>query len=88
MGGDNAVIEDNYINGVSITAFDTDGSGSGSVTLRNNKFMNFQFSDYQAFPAPGRTYQSYNNGPNVQLTWDINRGPTGNRRRQRRRRDR
>lgn len=79
LGGDNAVCEDNYINGISITAADNDGVGTGSVIFRNNKVANYQYGDYQAFPAPNRTYQSYNNGPGVGLSWDINRPhPTRN----------
>ena len=77
MGGDNALFEDNYIDGVSVTAYDTDGHGSGSVTLRNNKFKNYKHGDYQAFPAANRTYHSENNGPDVQLSWDINRPKPG-----------
>jgi hypothetical protein len=70
LGGDNTLCEDNYIDGVSITAYCTDNDGTYSVTLRNNKFMNFQYRDYAAFPGAGRTYTSYNNGPDVTLTWD------------------
>jgi hypothetical protein len=77
VGGDNTIVEDNYINGVSITVADNDGVGPGSVIVRNNKFMNYQQGDYQAFPAPGRTYLSTNNGPNITLTWDVNRPRPG-----------
>src|SRR5262245_38124160 len=58
MGGDNAVIEDNYINWCSVSAYVTDGRGTCSVTFRNNKVMNVQYGDYIAFPAAGRTYSS------------------------------
>jgi hypothetical protein len=77
VGGDNTIVEDNYINGVSITAYCTDGSGSASVTMRNNKFMNYQHGDYIAFPSGNRTYSSSNNGPDTQLSWDVNRAKPG-----------
>jgi hypothetical protein len=74
VGGDNTLVTDNYINGIDITVADNDGNGTGSVTVKNNQFSNYLQKDYQAFPAAGRTYTATNNGPNVQLTWDINRG--------------
>lgn len=77
VGGDNTIVEDNYIDGVAITAYCTDGSGSASVTLRNNKFMNYQHGDYIAFPSGNRTYSSSNNGPNTDLSWDVKRGKPG-----------
>jgi hypothetical protein len=74
VGGDNTLVSDNYINGIDITVADNDGNGTGSVTVKNNQFSNYLQADYQAFPAPGRTYTASNNGPSVQLTWNINRG--------------
>ncbi|HMB96074.1 MAG TPA: right-handed parallel beta-helix repeat-containing protein, partial [Tepidisphaeraceae bacterium] len=73
IGGDNSLVTDNYINGINITVADNDGEGTGSVIVKNNKFTNFLQHDYQSFPTPTRTYSSSNNGPDVQLTWDINR---------------
>jgi len=74
VGGDNTLVTDNYINGIDITVADNDGNGTGSVTVKNNQFSNYLQGDYQAFPAPGRTYTATNNGPNVQLSWNISRG--------------
>lgn len=77
LGGDNSLCSDNYINGIDITAADNDGEGTGSVTFKDNLLLNFLSSDYQAFPAPNRTYVHQNNGPNVKLTWDFNRPKPG-----------
>jgi hypothetical protein len=73
-GGDNAVFEDNYVNGIDQVLAMNDGAGSASVVARNNKVMNYQRGPWIAFPASNRSLQSYNNGPDVQLTWDIARG--------------
>jgi hypothetical protein len=77
MGGDNAIIEDNYIYGPDVSAYMTDGHGTASVTFRNNRVQNVRHGDYIAFPSSGRTYTSHNNGANTQLTWDINRPKPG-----------
>jgi hypothetical protein len=77
LGGDNCVCEDNYIEGPYIAAADNDGEGGGSVLFQNNRVINCPGGDYQAFPAPGRTYRATNNGPNVTLTWDPKRSNPG-----------
>lgn len=73
LGGDNSLCEDNCIIGCEFPAADNDGVGAGSVTFRNNRVSGSLSKDYQAFPGPGRTYISTNNGPDVQLTWDPTR---------------
>jgi hypothetical protein len=77
LGGDNGIFEDNYINGPRYTAYNSDGVGTTSTIVRNNKYLNYQMKDYIAFPGAGRTYTSTNNGPNVNLTWNINRPKPG-----------
>ena len=78
-GGDNTLVQDNYINGVNCTIADTDGVGSSSVTIKNNRESNFLQKDTLVFPAGNHVYTNTNNGPNTQLTWDINRAEAGHR---------
>jgi hypothetical protein len=73
LGGDNVTVEDNYVNGPDVAAYDSDGNGTTSMTVRNNRWMNVNRGDYLAFPGPGRTYSSSNNGSGTVLTWDVNR---------------
>lgn len=77
VGGDNAMVEDNYVNGINHVVAMNDGVGSASVTVRNNRFANYLQGISNAFPASNRTLTQYNNGPDVQLSWDINRGHPG-----------
>jgi hypothetical protein len=76
-GGDNTLVQDNYFNGVNCTIADTDGSGSSSVIIRNNREQNFLQGDTNVYPGGNHQYTDTNNGPNVQLTWDINRSLPG-----------
>jgi uncharacterized membrane protein YgcG len=74
VGGDNAMVRDNYVDGTQNVVEDNDGSGSSSVTVENNLFFGYATGPYIAFPSPIRTLTLINNGPNVHLDWDINRG--------------
>jgi hypothetical protein len=77
LGGDNALVEDNYVNGTQVAAYNSDGVGTTSMIVRNNRWQNVQVGDYMAFPGPGRTYSRSNNGANTVLSWDINRPKPG-----------
>ncbi len=68
VGGDNTVVEDNYVYGTNHVVAANDGMGSESVTARNNKFVNYLQGPGIAFPASNRTFTAYNNGPNVRLS--------------------
>ncbi|WP_428940486.1 NPCBM/NEW2 domain-containing protein [Fontivita pretiosa] len=75
IGGDNALIEDNYSVGGNHVVAANDFLGSTSVLVRNNRFVGYRIG------PSGRNLTSINNGPDVQLTWDINRGRPGPNRR-------
>lgn len=68
VGGDNTLVEDNYVNGVNHVLAMNDGVGSASVNVRNNKFMNYLQGWSNSFPASNRTWQNVNNGPNTRLS--------------------
>jgi hypothetical protein len=74
VGGDNTMVRENYIDGTQNVVADNDGSGSSSVTVENNMFKDYAVAPFIAFPSAIRTLTLINNGPNVQLDWDINRG--------------
>lgn len=68
VGGDNTLVEDNYVVGTNHVLAANDGMGSQSVTAKNNKFMNYLQGPSITFPTPIRTLSLSNNGPNVQLS--------------------
>jgi hypothetical protein len=70
VGGDNSLVEDNYINGINHALAMNDGVGTASVVARNNRFMNYLQGPSNTFPSnnPSRTLTLINNGPTVQLT--------------------
>lgn len=71
VGGDNTLIEDNWVSGINHVIAANDGEGSTSVLARNNFYEN-------VLQGPvGRGLTQYNNGPNVKVSWDTNRGRPG-----------
>lgn len=70
VGGDNTLVDDNYINGVNCTVGVTDGRGGFNVTVRNNKFTNFLQGITQSFAG---TLTQSNNGPGVKLSAEMER---------------
>lgn len=68
VGGDNTLVEDNYSNGGNHVLAMNDGKDSASVTVRNNRFLNFAQNIGISFPAANRTMTSTNNGANVTLS--------------------
>lgn len=77
VGGDDCLVEDNYSDGGNHIVAMNDGVGSASVLVRNNLFKNFAQDISASFPSSERILTQYNNNPNVQLTWDFNRGKPG-----------
>ena len=76
IGGNGAITEDNYSDGGNHVVSVNGGSGA---QVRNNKFVGYLQGP--GVGGSGRNATFYNNGPNVNLTWDINRGrPYPNRR--------
>jgi hypothetical protein len=75
VGGDNTLVEDNYSSGGNHVLAANDMNGTTSIMVRNNRW-----TGYLQGPA-GRGMTLINNGPNVALTWDINRGIPGPNRR-------
>ncbi len=75
VGGDNTVVEQNYVNGVNHVLAANDGAGTTSVLLRNNKFMNF----LQGIGGnrPGAISYQGSNDASTTLSWDINRRKPG-----------
>jgi hypothetical protein len=71
VGGDNTLVEQNYSVAGNHVLAANDGVGSTSVLARNNRW-----SDYRQ-DASGRGLTLQNNGPDVELNWDINRGKPG-----------
>lgn len=51
VGGDNTLVEDNYINGINHSLAMNDGVGTASVTVRNNRFMNSSEPPRNSFPS-------------------------------------
>ncbi len=77
IGGDNTLASDNYINGAWDSFVNNDANLSTSTTVRDNKIQNCGLMPHISFPAANRTMTATNNGPNVNLTWDINRDKPG-----------
>jgi len=75
IGGDNALVEQNYIVGTQYCVSGNDYNGSSSVTVRNNRVINTLNGPF------GRLTSISNNGPAVVLNWDINRVKPGRNRR-------
>jgi hypothetical protein len=70
-GGDGSLVEDNYVYGLNQVLANTDGAGTTSITARNNHY-------HQVLDGlVGRGLTQYNNGPNVNKDWLINRGKPG-----------
>lgn len=80
VGGDNTLASDNYINGAWDSFVNNDANLTTSTTVKDNKIMNCGLMPHISFPsstAPIRKMDASNNGPNVNLTWDINRERPG-----------
>jgi hypothetical protein len=71
IGGDNALVEDNYSVGTESVVSGNDFAGSTSSTVRNNRFK-----DYLKGPG-GRNVKKHNNEADTRLSWDIHRGKPG-----------
>jgi hypothetical protein len=69
-GGDNSLVEDNYVNGINNVLAINDAVGTCNVTVRNNQFMNYLEPARLSFPSsnPLRTWTNINNGPNTVLS--------------------
>jgi hypothetical protein len=71
IGGDNALVEDNWVSGGNHFLAANDFVGSTSVLARNNFYTN-------VLQGPvGRGLTAINNGPHVTVTWNTNRGRPG-----------
>lgn len=81
VGGDNVLVEDNYSYGGNHVLAMNDGVGTASVTVRNNKFMKYAQGIGNTFASSNRTLKQSNNGANVDLTWELDRGKPGRNRR-------
>lgn len=70
VGGDDTLVEDNYVNGINHVLAVNDGEGTCSVTAQNNRFMNFLEKQSISFPSsnPPRTFKDINNTPTTILT--------------------
>lgn len=68
VGGDKAIVEQNYSYGGNHVLAANDGTGTTSVLARNNRFEGYRQS------ASGRGLTLQNTGPDVELNWNINRG--------------
>jgi hypothetical protein len=71
MGGDNALVEDNYSVGTQYVLSANDYYGSTSVLVRNNRF-----SDYLK-DITGRGITRHDNDSDTELSWNIARGKPG-----------
>lgn len=69
VGGDNCLVEDNYINGINHSIAANDGVGTTSVIARNNLIL-----DQREAPRGRGLVLQGENGPNAKLSWDIKRG--------------
>lgn len=67
IGGDGTLVEDNYSLGGNHVLASNDRSGTTTVLAQNNLFL-----DYLEAPS-GLGLTLLNNGPDTQLSWDINR---------------
>jgi hypothetical protein len=77
VGGDNTIVRENYVNGINSVLAMNDGVGSASVIAQDNQWMNYTEGPSITFPSSIRTLSLINNGPSVQLDWDISRGRPG-----------
>lgn len=70
VGGDNTLVEDNYVNGINHVLAMNDGVGTASVVAQNNYYANAREEPRNTFPEddPPRTLTLINNGPNVVLS--------------------
>lgn len=68
------IVEDNCIIGTNDWAAMNDGVGPAYVLLQNNRASGQIKGPTQAHPDASRIFQQITNGPNVALTWDVNRG--------------
>jgi hypothetical protein len=83
--GNNAEIVDNYINGIGTvySAYMGDSSGTsigsaiGRTTFANNKLIDVKWGYGKGYGPFGGNVDQYNNGPNVNVSWDINRARPG-----------
>lgn len=73
IGGDDTLVEDNYVNGVWHVVAHNDKHGTTTATVQNNRFVNFGKGPEKLNPSG--TLVATNNGPNVSLTWDYQRKP-------------
>ncbi|WP_428938994.1 glycosyl hydrolase family 28-related protein [Fontivita pretiosa] len=76
VGGDNCLVEENYVIGGNHVLAGNDFHGTTSTIVRNNKW-----SGYLIGPSGRGVRFEGQNGPDVQLSWDINRGRPGPNRR-------
>lgn len=60
VGGDNTLVEDNYIYGINHSLAMNDGDGTASVLVRNNRFMEYLQGPAIGHEAPGRTLEVIN----------------------------
>lgn len=71
IGGDNTLVEENYTVGGNHVLSVNDFNGTTSTLAKNNLFIG-----YLQGPS-GRNLTQQNNGANVTLSWNINRGKPG-----------
>ncbi len=71
VGGDNTLVEQNYSVAGNHVLAANDGEGTTSVLAKNNLWK-----DYRQGPS-GRGLTLQDNGPDVQLDWNIDRGRPG-----------
>ncbi len=71
VGGDNTLVEQNYSVAGNHVLAANDGVGTTSVLARDNRWLDYRQG------ASGRGLTQDNNGPDVDLDWDINRGKPG-----------
>lgn len=74
IGGDNTQVYDNYVNTTNDSFTDNDGDGGYSVSVHDNLIVAAARGPAATFGGANRTFVAQNNGPQVKLTWDINRG--------------
>ena len=75
VGGDNTVVEQNYVNGVNHVLAANDGVGSASILVKNNKFLNYRQGIGGIRPNSIR-YEGSNDGE-TKLSWELARNRTG-----------
>lgn len=75
VGGDNCLVTDNLVDGINHVLADNDGVGSSSVTVSDNRFLNYLIAMARAFGAPNRIFTvEGRNDAFTPLTWNIDRG--------------